>query len=289
VRVPGNSAGSHTGGGAGTVHHTSEGSTAAGCIMAVRAANSWPHLTAEWTGARLRVFQHLPFDLAARTLKHPSGPETNRANKVQIEHVGFTDEAWRRRVDADPDLHVSRWTDARWSAIGALCRDIERLTGCPPRSAVPLAWWEHPQRMSGAAFYETAGHSGHCHVPGNDHGDGRWFDMALILETSDEARRTLRPGDMGADVTALQLAVRLRASRCGRKDHMPKADGVYGPKTARDAAFVAYILGVGEDQASLLDGGLSPYVQRLVRDPSLRNGTQRRRAVSRRAKHCKGA
>jgi hypothetical protein len=70
---------------------------------------------------------------------------------------------------------------------------------------------------------------------------------------------------------------------------MPMADGVYGKRTRDDAAFVAYVLGVGDSQAQLVAGGLSPYVQGLIRDPSKRNRTQKRRAAVRRAKHCKGA
>jgi hypothetical protein len=70
---------------------------------------------------------------------------------------------------------------------------------------------------------------------------------------------------------------------------MPMADGVYGKRTRDDAAFVAYVLGVGDSQAALAAGGMSPYVQGLIRDPSKRNRTQKRRAAARRAKHCKGA
>jgi hypothetical protein len=52
---------------------------------------------------------------------------------------------------------------------------------------------------------------------------------------------------------------------------------------------VAYVLGVGDSQAALAAGGMSPYVQGLIRDPSKRNRTQKRRAGVRRPKHCKGA
>src|SRR4051812_46902798 len=93
TKVLGVSAGPHAvGAGSKIVHHTTEGSSAAGAIGAYNATRSWPTLTAEWTGTRLKVFQHMSLDTAARALEHPFGPETNRANCVQIEHVGFTDE-----------------------------------------------------------------------------------------------------------------------------------------------------------------------------------------------------
>jgi hypothetical protein len=124
---------------------------------------------------------------------------------------------------------------------------------------------------------------------------GRWlhrcgagFQIDLVLVQDDRPHRTLTAGDIGPDVLALQHALRLRASRCGRPDRMPALDGAFGVETRADAAFVAYVLGIGGDQAQFLDH-LSPDVQRLIRDPSGRNATQKRRAAGRRAKHCKGA
>jgi hypothetical protein len=127
------------------------------------------------------------------------------------------------------------------------------------------------------------------HVPGNHHTDGTGFEIVKVLSRDDRPARSLKRGDTGPDVLALQLAVRLRAARCGRKDHMPVPDGIYGPKTERDAVFVGYVLGLGESQADLANGGLSEYAQARIRDPRLRNRTQLKRAAARRAKHCKGA
>jgi hypothetical protein len=273
-------------------HHTTEGASSSGAVGAYRASRSWPTLTAEWTGVRLRFFQHMPLDMMARAFEHPPGtPETNRANVTQIEHVGFTDDSARARAGADPSLHVSRWPTARWHAIAALCREIEAVTGCPRRSAVPFSWWDAPQRLSGTQFVVVPGHLGHVHAANNHHTDGTGFKIELVLGgagggAGDKPSRRLRPGMAGADVLALQLAVRLRASRCGRTDRMPTADGVYGAETMRDAAFVGYVLGIGDSQGALVDDGLSAGVQGLIRDPSGRNATQKRRAAARRAKHC---
>jgi hypothetical protein len=292
TRVPGVSAGANVAGaGPKVLHHTSEGSSAAGCIAAVRSSGSWPHLASEWTGGRLRNFQHMSLDVAARALEHPAGtPETNRANVVQIEHVGFTDDAYRARVGADPSLHVSRWPGARWAAIGAMCREIEALTGCPASTGISAARWARPAgwRHDGHAFLAYRGHTAHVFAPSNHHTDGTGFQIDLVLVQDDRPHRTLTAGDIGPDVLALQHALRLRASRCGRPDRMPALDGAFGVETRADAAFVAYVLGIGGDQAQFLDH-LSPDVQRLIRDPSGRNATQKRRAAGRRAKHCKGA
>lgn len=288
-RVLGESAGSHApGAGPKITHHTTEGASAAGAIGAYRATRSWPTMTAEWTGSRLRVFQHMPLNMAARALEHPSGPETNRANTVQIEHVGFTSNAARRAAGAPASLFVGSWPDARWAAIAQLCREIEAATGCRPQSLVPAGWWVSPQRLGGEAYFRGVGHHGHCHVPGNSHVDGTGFQIAKIIASGDGAFRPLVLGASGPDVEALQRATRVRAAACGRKDRMPPVDGVFGPVTQTCAAFVAYVLGVGSSQAGIVKGGLSVGVQRIIRDPGKRNLIEKRRAAGRRAKHCKG-
>lgn len=280
TKVPGRSAGSHAAGsGPKIVHHTTEGSSTAGAVGAYRGSGSWPHFTIEWTGSRLKVTQHLPVSVAARALAHPSGPETNRANCVQIEHVGFA------RSTED-------WPAARFAAVADLCRWIERQTGCPAATGPGTQWGkDHPPRVSGVSFFKGSGHYGHQHVPGNDHWDPGQFDIARVLAGQDaKARaphRTLHYGHTGPDVEALQQATRLRALRMGRPDRAPAVDGVMGERTSRDAAFVAYVLGVGTSQWSLRDGGISEQVQRWIRDPKQRNKTQKARAVARRRKHAK--
>lgn len=94
--------------------------------------------------------------------------------------------------------------------------------------------------------------------------------------------RSLTSGDAGADVRAFQVAVNKRADGCGRADRRCDVDGVMGPETLANGAWAAWILGVGDSQAELMSGGISPYVQTLVRDPDERNETQKDRAGHRR-------
>jgi hypothetical protein len=289
TRVLGRSSGpAAKGAGAKILHHTTEGASASGAVSAYRATGSWPTITAEWTGTRLKVFQHMGFDQMARALEHPSGPETNRANVVQIEHVGFTDDAFRKKVGADPSLHVSRWPATRWAAIARLCREIEAATGCHPIARPDASEWAHPtRRLGGQEFFVANCHTAHVFAPGNHHTDGTGFRIDLVLGTADDVHRNLKAGADGADVLALQLATRLRALRCGRPDHAPAADGVMGAESIRDAAFVAFILGIGDSQAEIAKGGISESVQTWIRDPSKRNRVQMKRAVARRKANCK--
>lgn len=291
VRVLGNSSGAHApGAGPKILHHTTEGSSTAGALAAFRMNNSWPTMTAEWRNERLLVTQHMPVNVAARALAHPYGPETNRANVVQIEHVGFTDEAYRKRVGAHPSLAVIRWSPARFAAIGRLCRWIEAQTGCPPRPVLGTRWGsDHPPRLAGQEFFGARGHAGHFHAPGNVHWDPSGaFAIQRVTEVDDDVSRRLEVGLSGADVHALQAALRVRAFRCGRRDLMPTVDGAYGHETKRSAAFVAYVMGIGTSQGAVVNEGLSQYAQRGIRQPSTRTARDKAREVPRRKKLCKG-
>jgi hypothetical protein len=94
--------------------------------------------------------------------------------------------------------------------------------------------------------------------------------------------RSIDFGDSGSDVRAFQIAVNKRADGCGRADRRTIVDGEVGSQTLENGAWAAYILGIGDTQASNRSGGISPYVQRLVRDPDERNQTQIDRAPERR-------
>ena len=70
------------------VHHTTEGSTAAGAMAAYKANKSDPHFTVDST----TIYQHIDTASTARSLKNlPGGVQTNRDSAIQIEVVGFVD------------------------------------------------------------------------------------------------------------------------------------------------------------------------------------------------------
>lgn len=149
------------------VHHTTEGSSYAGARGAYKKTGSLPHFTDSFERGRYEVWQHLPIDQAATALKHPSGkPETNRANAIQIEHVG---QAGRAHDFADGFL----------DGMAVLCRWIETTVGVP-RSA-PFAFGSGAPRLSWLQWETFAGHFGHCHVPGNDHWDPGALDIDRVL------------------------------------------------------------------------------------------------------------
>lgn len=103
------------------------------------------------------------------------------------------------------------------------------------------------------------------------------------------AYRNLLLGMSGSDVRAFQEAINKRANGCGRADRRVIVDGDYGSETKENGAWAAYILGIGDSTAEIKSGGISAYVQNLVRNPDERNVAQVARAPERRAQAGCGA
>lgn len=98
------------------------------------------------------------------------------------------------------------------------------------------------------------------------------------------ALRLTSPLAHGPDVRALQKAL-----NAVHKDHpnVPKVgvDGQYGPATDHRTRQVAYLLGIGSKH---IQGPVKPYVQRVIRNPKLRNPVQLIRARKRFQRFRKG-
>lgn len=179
--IAGQSAGAMAGGrGRKLLLHSTEGSTIEGAVGAYRARNVWPHLTVDCP--RRRAVQHLPLQLAGRSLKNKAGGvETNRAGQylVQIELVGF---AGRPHTIGDVD-------DLDWFAREVV-RPIHEATGVPLHSVVD--WVPYPasygegarQRVAASRWADLSGIVGHQHAPENDHGDPGALDVARIIATA---------------------------------------------------------------------------------------------------------
>lgn len=159
--LPGTS--SMTGGGHKIVWHTTEGSTAAGAFGAYKATGAYPHFTLGEDGV---AYQHLPLSQYATALQHIGPYETNRANAIQVEIVGFASES-------------GGWSDRRYAEIAALARHIEDKFNVKRDAKVSF---DHPSRLSGSAFVNYEGHCGHVHVPNNSHYDpGPGFRIGKVI------------------------------------------------------------------------------------------------------------
>lgn len=101
------------------------------------------------------VIQFLPLNRAGRALEHNSGPETNRANCIQVE------------ICATPES-VKDFTDWHYKALANLAELVAHRMPVPCK--VPRSFTS-TKRFTGAGYVRVKGHHGHMHVPGNDHYD----------------------------------------------------------------------------------------------------------------------
>jgi hypothetical protein len=163
IRVPHSDAGAFVSGiPAKLVWHTTEGSSLP------HYAGGQPHFTFHpQTGA---LYQHIPINRAAKTLKHPAGTvETNRANAIQVELIGFASQT-----------HL--WTDAAYKRIAQLARWIEANAGVESQCSVKFGGGSTVfTRLLPGAWLQYSGHIGHQHVPHNDHWDPGRFRIELVL------------------------------------------------------------------------------------------------------------
>jgi hypothetical protein len=141
------------------VWHTTEG------YSLPRYSGSAPHFTLNPKTGQL--WQHIPVNLSALSLEHRAGTvDTNRANAVQVELIGFARETFG-------------WSAADYQRIADLARWIEKARGVPRHSHVTFS--NTATRLSPQAWLAYGGHCGHQHVPGNAHWDPGRFRIDLVL------------------------------------------------------------------------------------------------------------
>jgi hypothetical protein len=225
------SAGSYVAGPFKIVHHTTEGSTAAGAFETYRKRHDIPHFTVD----DKFIYQHLDTEVAATALAHPSGTvETNRHSAVQFELVGFAGKPKNK---------------ASLANVGRLCRWIESTHGVPP--AWPNGFPDPPvngqdpehHNRNQQNWVTKGGHYGHCHVPANTHWDPAYTadEVAFVMSVpaSDVVELVAEKHELAAMASSMKVPSSRRASAKGKR---PKAKGVTKaagkpkPKRGRRAA-----------------------------------------------------
>ena len=178
------SCGSFVGGPFRVVHHTTEGSSAAGAFQAFKAHRSDPHFTVD----EQRVYQHIDTSVAARALRNAvGGVETNRLSAIQIEVVGT---AGRPK------------TRATLENVARLCRWIEHTHGIA--QAWPAGFPKPPingqdpggHNRNPAIWASHSGHYGHSQVPENTHWDPGYTqqEATFVLAYNPNAAGLADPG-----------------------------------------------------------------------------------------------
>jgi len=163
-RVQLEDAGSFTGGGHKLLLHTTEGGTLDSVISTLRQKRAATHFIADLKSGK--TVQCIALNRAARGLAHPSGPETNRANVIQIEILGFARD-------------TPKWSNKEYENLASLCRAIHRRFSYPLRVR---SFHPNPKRFTGDGFVRFGGICGHSHVPGNDHWDPGALKGQVLLE-----------------------------------------------------------------------------------------------------------
>lgn len=180
------------------VHHTTEGSSAAGALEAFKKHRSFPHFTVD----RARILQHIDTEVGARALRNaPGGVETNRGGAIQIELVGFA------HKPKNPEALI---------LLARLCRWLEQVHGIPstwPAGAPkPARNGKDPggHNRDPRIWSTQGGHYGHCHVPENTHWDPAYSAAEV------DFLKTARFDAAGTLLTAPPPAIPAGASEGGR-------------------------------------------------------------------------
>lgn len=147
-----------------------------------------------WMGRGFRWRQHLPINGSASTLANDGSFRTNRASVCQVEIVGYCDPK-----QAGSGFHVSKISADALAELGDFLAWLHEQWSVPLR--IIKGWPAYPKsygrsngvRLSAAAFSSFAGVLGHCHAPGNDHGDPGDLDVAAILASAVGAPPVVKP------------------------------------------------------------------------------------------------
>lgn len=176
-----NDAGPLTGGGWKLGWHTTESPRewVDEGVRVLDAKNAAPHFIYGWRhGYQFPVvIQCIALNRSARALEHNGGPETNRANVIQVEICEFTHNA-------------PNWEDNWLKGLANLTCWIANRVPIPmnnPRSFV------HPDKYSGQGWVNAKGHVGHCHCPGNTHTDPTGMRCSRMLSFARKGPQELKP------------------------------------------------------------------------------------------------
>jgi hypothetical protein len=215
-RVPYPDAGAFTVGKPKLVWHTTEGSSLP------RYSGSAPHFTFDPKANKL--WQHVPINRASSSLVHPPNVETNHAHAIQVELIGFAKD-------------TPGWSTQTYLNIAKLARWIESNAGVARACHVNFVKYPSSSypRLPAQAWLDYAGHCGHQHVPGNEHGDPGGFHIELVIagggahSASDYPGHVLRQGANESAVLTLQRW--LNTVRNPQTQAQLFVDGVFGQAT----------------------------------------------------------
>lgn len=175
---------------------------------------TWPHFTLALQDGRWRVFQHIPAERSAMSLRNlPGGVETNRDNVLQ------TEIAWQAE-------HIRKLPTEAMDELARLLAWAHHVRGVPIRSTVewvaypPPPGWGDRQRLSPAAWDAYSGVLGHAHAAENDHMDPGRIDIVTLLHLADRYAQPEDDMPSPRDWTEEDWAAFRRHAGQGVHDHL---------------------------------------------------------------------
>jgi peptidase M23-like protein len=123
-----------------------------------------PHLTCDLVHGVM--WQHLPFDMAAYTLKGGDhSPNADSGLNIQIEIIGYTSQC-------------ATWPLPDYDNLRILLTWLSKTLAIP--YVIPYNFGA-PLRLTWDQWEQTKGILGHCHAPYNDHSDPTGLNTALLM------------------------------------------------------------------------------------------------------------
>ncbi|MER7901623.1 peptidoglycan-binding protein LysM [Streptomyces sp. NPDC096046] len=204
------------------VHHTTESPAGGKYLEAVASylikVAAEPHLI--YCPVTDRVGQFGPLHHSARALRNDGSRRTNREGRVciQIEVLGRAATPWT--TEWDPRDKPG------WQRILTAIRswDVPDLWPAGP----PVIYPGGSPARSRSVWQSKGGHFGHCHVPGNDHGDPGALDTAKVLSV----RAQPRPGGRSRQVSLAHVVAAATTDPPGPGGHQTHPADV---RTVEDA------------------------------------------------------
>lgn len=202
------------------VWHTTESGAGNAAFDAVgkylRTIGAEPHFLYDPTTDRLGQFG--PLDKSARALRNDGATRTNRTGRVciQIEVLGRAGTPFTGYWKPGPNFRALMAAIRSWGVPDVF-----------PMGALAGSYNATGVKRSRDIWLNSAGHYGHCNVPGNDHWDPGMISPTRLFAAAPHSGQATKPaGTAKPKVDLSQLVKAAKTDPSARQGHQTYATGV---------------------------------------------------------------
>ncbi len=181
--------GAFTGGGNKLLLHTTEGRSFSGAFVTLDKNRSWSHFLLSFEEKRKAQFIEIGQGAKSLSNNAADGYQTNKANVVQVEICGYSNEA-------------PNWSTAKLDWLAQCFSEIRQAWNFPLNH---LDFKVPATRLSDKAFVDYAGITGHQHCPDNDHWDPGALNVPYIVSK-------MKGGNVSADKLTKEEVIELHVA-----------------------------------------------------------------------------